>query len=141
MRGIVSVTRIARCEVCDRHLKIAQSSIFSSQGMSASPCGFIGLGIMGEGMVRCLIKAGRNVVVWNRSSAKSHALRDEVRPMLRAAAAPDALPSQAGLRRAQRHSPCTRPFLTPWTHLDFPRPALTASPSPRRLPTLSRCVT
>ena len=91
---------------------IAQSSIFSSPGMSASPCGFIGLGIMGEGMVRSLIKAGRNVVVWNRSSAKSHALRDEVRPMLRAAAAPDALPSQAGLRRAQRHSPCTRPFLT-----------------------------
>ena len=126
MRGIVSVTRIwfARCEVCDRHLKIAQSSIFSSQGMSASPCGFIGLGIMGEGMVRCLIKAGRNVVVWNRSSAKSHALRDEVRPMLRAAAARThsraklACAELSGTRHAPDRSSHHGPTLM--THLDSP---------------------
>ena len=33
--------------------------------------GFIGLGIMGVGMAGNLIKSGRNVVVWNRSTQKA----------------------------------------------------------------------
>jgi 3-hydroxyisobutyrate dehydrogenase-like beta-hydroxyacid dehydrogenase len=32
--------------------------------------GFIGLGIMGSGMVKNLVKAGHEVIVWNRSSSK-----------------------------------------------------------------------
>ena len=32
--------------------------------------GFIGLGIMGSGMVKNLVKAGHQVTVWNRSSTK-----------------------------------------------------------------------
>jgi 3-hydroxyisobutyrate dehydrogenase-like beta-hydroxyacid dehydrogenase len=32
--------------------------------------GFIGLGIMGSGMVKNLVKAGHKVIVWNRSSSK-----------------------------------------------------------------------
>mmetsp|Transcript_7010 Transcript_7010/g.16381 ORF Transcript_7010/g.16381 Transcript_7010/m.16381 type:complete len:301 (-) Transcript_7010:240-1142(-) len=36
--------------------------------------GFIGLGIMGEGMALNLLKAGRSLVVWNRSRSKCDAL-------------------------------------------------------------------
>jgi len=32
--------------------------------------GFIGLGIMGRGMTRNLLKAGRDVTVWNRTAAR-----------------------------------------------------------------------
>jgi len=39
--------------------------------------GFIGLGIMGEGMAKCLLKSGRKLHVWNRSTAKSTALASE----------------------------------------------------------------
>jgi len=42
------------------------------------PVGFIGLGIMGEGMLRNLIKAGHSLVVWNRSVDKSKALQEEL---------------------------------------------------------------
>ena len=43
----------------------------STSGAMASgkTCGFVGLGIMGEGMAKCLIKAGVNLVIWNRSAA------------------------------------------------------------------------
>ena len=44
--------------------------------------GFIGLGIMGEGMANCLVKAGLKLVVWNRSTGKSEAFK---------AAAPDSV--------------------------------------------------
>lgn len=36
--------------------------------------GFIGLGIMGQGMARNLLKAGFNVCVWNRTASKADAL-------------------------------------------------------------------
>ena len=32
--------------------------------------GFVGLGIMGQGMTRNLLKAGFNVRVWNRTSSR-----------------------------------------------------------------------
>eukprot|EP00320_Phaeocystis_rex_P000880 CAMPEP_0119063336 /NCGR_PEP_ID=MMETSP1178-20130426/6709_1 /TAXON_ID=33656 /ORGANISM="unid sp, Strain CCMP2000" /LENGTH=298 /DNA_ID=CAMNT_0007044701 /DNA_START=20 /DNA_END=916 /DNA_ORIENTATION=+ len=38
-------------------------------------CGFVGLGIMGEGMANCLLKSGVKLVVWNRSPGKAEALR------------------------------------------------------------------
>ncbi|KAG5175322.1 2-hydroxy-3-oxopropionate reductase [Tribonema minus] len=38
--------------------------------------GFIGLGIMGEGMVANLLKGDRNIVVWNRSQEKCQQLKD-----------------------------------------------------------------
>ena len=38
-------------------------------------CGFIGLGLMGNGMARCMLNAGRNLVVWNRSPEKSRELQ------------------------------------------------------------------
>ena len=40
-------------------------------------CGFIGMGIMGEPMARNLLKAGHDLVIWNRSAAKTNALADE----------------------------------------------------------------
>ncbi|HRL12656.1 MAG TPA: NAD(P)-binding domain-containing protein, partial [Aggregatilineales bacterium] len=36
--------------------------------------GFVGLGIMGRGMVRNLLKAGYGVRVWNRTASRSDAL-------------------------------------------------------------------
>ncbi|KAJ9473042.1 Glyoxylate/succinic semialdehyde reductase 1 [Diplonema papillatum] len=45
--------------------------------MSELPVGFIGLGIMGEGMVRRLATDGVKLVVWNRSRDKSEALKKE----------------------------------------------------------------
>lgn len=35
-----------------------------------APFGFIGIGIMGNGMAGCLLKGGRSLVVWNRDGAK-----------------------------------------------------------------------
>lgn len=35
---------------------------------------FLGLGLMGSGMASCLVQAGHDVTVWNRSSGKSEAL-------------------------------------------------------------------
>ena len=40
-------------------------------------CGFIGMGIMGEPMARNLLKAGHDLVIWNRSAPKTNALADE----------------------------------------------------------------
>ena len=37
----------------------------------SAPVGFIGLGIMGLGMARNLLRSGRTLVVWNRSVAKA----------------------------------------------------------------------
>eukprot|EP01043_Picozoa_sp_COSAG02_P047576 COSAG02_NODE_4576_length_5201_cov_4.622109_1_plen_45_part_10 len=42
--------------------------------MSSSAVGFIGLGIMGAGQARNLLRSGRSLVVWNRSLEKSQAL-------------------------------------------------------------------
>lgn len=39
--------------------------------------GFAGMGIMGSGMTRNLLKAGHNVVVWNRTQSKAEALRPD----------------------------------------------------------------
>ena len=36
--------------------------------------GFIGIGIMGEGMAGCLLKAGKSLVVWNRDATKAQKL-------------------------------------------------------------------
>lgn len=49
--------------------------------------GFIGLGLMGEGMARRLLGAGRSLVVWNRSTDKSAALLKES-PSVRVASTP-----------------------------------------------------
>ena len=38
--------------------------------------GFIGIGIMGEGMAGCLLKAGKSLVVWNRDATKAQKLAD-----------------------------------------------------------------
>ena len=43
----------------------------------SSPVGFIGLGIMGLGQARNLLRSGRSLVVWNRSLEKSEALMAE----------------------------------------------------------------
>ena len=51
------------------------TSTSTGGAMSGKTCGFVGLGIMGEGMAKCLIKSGVNLVVWNRSAAKAEALK------------------------------------------------------------------
>jgi 3-hydroxyisobutyrate dehydrogenase len=43
----------------------------------AERVGFIGLGIMGQGMTRNLLKAGIDVTVWNRTRQKAEALQAE----------------------------------------------------------------
>ena len=37
---------------------------------ATSPVGFVGVGIMGEGMAMNLAKGGKTLVVWNRSKGK-----------------------------------------------------------------------
>ena len=44
---------------------------------AAAPVGFIGLGIMGLGQARNLLRSGRSLVVWNRSVEKSEAFAAE----------------------------------------------------------------
>ena len=39
--------------------------------------GFVGLGIMGMGMARNLLKAGFDLTVWNRTASKADALAGE----------------------------------------------------------------
>ena len=41
----------------------------------AGSFGWIGVGIMGEGMAACLLKEGRSLVVWNRDASKAEALK------------------------------------------------------------------
>ena len=43
----------------------------------AAPVGFIGLGIMGLGQARNLLRSGKSLVVWNRSAAKAEAFKAE----------------------------------------------------------------
>jgi 3-hydroxyisobutyrate dehydrogenase len=43
----------------------------------AEKAGFIGLGIMGQGMARNLLKAGFDLTVWNRTTSKAEALSQE----------------------------------------------------------------
>lgn len=43
----------------------------------AAPVGFIGLGIMGIGQARNLLRSGKSLVVWNRSAAKAEAFSKE----------------------------------------------------------------
>ncbi|GAB4513205.1 MAG: NAD(P)-dependent oxidoreductase [Anaerolineae bacterium] len=45
--------------------------------MQGENIGFIGLGIMGQGMVRNLLKAGFTVCVWNRTTSKMQPLLEE----------------------------------------------------------------
>ena len=48
-----------------------------SKQSSSGTVGFVGLGIMGDGMARRLLGSGRKLVVYNRSAAKSEALKAE----------------------------------------------------------------
>ena len=50
--------------------------------------GFIGIGIMGEGMAGCLLKAGKKLVVWNRDTSKSTKLAKAYPSLVSVAAAP-----------------------------------------------------
>lgn len=50
--------------------------------------GFIGIGIMGEGMAGCLLKAGKKLVVWNRDASKSTNLAKAYPSLVTVAAAP-----------------------------------------------------
>jgi len=45
----------------------------------ASQIGFIGLGIMGRGMVKNLVEKGHSVAVWNRTAERAEALSKETR--------------------------------------------------------------
>lgn len=59
----------------------SQSSGRAAVAMSAAdasePRGFIGLGIMGLGMARCLLRAGYPLHVWTRNGLVSAALKAE----------------------------------------------------------------
>ena len=55
---------------------------------ASSPIGFIGIGIMGEGMARCLLNADCELVVWNRREEKSKALQAEAPAAVKIAETP-----------------------------------------------------
>ena len=65
-----------------------------TSGGNAEKLGYLGLGMMGFPMSRRLIKAGHDVTVWNRSSAKAAAL---VEAGAKAAACPRDVASAAGI--------------------------------------------
>ena len=46
------------------------ASLSSSASSSLGPVGFVGVGIMGEGMAMNLLKGGKTLILWNRSKAK-----------------------------------------------------------------------
>ena len=48
----------------------------------ANKVGWIGLGRMGEVMTKCLIKAGREVSVWNRTVSKAAPLAEYGAPVV-----------------------------------------------------------
>ena len=56
--------------------------------------GFIGLGIMGEGMASNLLKSGRSLIVWNRASEKCAKLAEAFPGLVTIAASPE----EVGLR-------------------------------------------
>ena len=53
--------------------------------------GFIGIGIMGEGMAGCLLKAGKKLVVWNRDASKAQKLAAAYPGLVTVAASPGAV--------------------------------------------------
>ena len=59
--------------------------------------GFIGLGIMGEGMIRNLLKAGVPVAVWNRSTDKSAAVKAEHPSLVEVVDSPAAVVAAASI--------------------------------------------
>ncbi|KAL1515278.1 hypothetical protein AB1Y20_001910 [Prymnesium parvum] len=63
----------------------------------AEAVGFIGLGLMGEGMARRLVGSGRSLVVWNRSIEKSEALRAESPEQVRVAQSPAGVFAESSL--------------------------------------------
>src|ERR1700689_4256798 len=65
-----------------------------ADGTRTEKLGYLGLGMMGLPMSRRLIKAGHDVTVWNRSSAKAAAL---VEAGAKAAAWPREVASTAGV--------------------------------------------
>ncbi|CAM9660589.1 unnamed protein product [Chrysoparadoxa australica] len=52
----------------------------STDAGEGTTVGFIGLGIMGNGMARCLVKGGRKLLVWNRSPEKCQKLLNDLGP-------------------------------------------------------------
>ena len=48
----------------------SMASLSSSASSSLGPVGFVGVGIMGEGMAMNLLKGGKTLILWNRSKAK-----------------------------------------------------------------------
>ena len=62
MRGLVCLLLISRC---------------GAASADVAPVGFIGLGIMGQGMARCLLSSGTPLHVWSRRSEVSEALAAE----------------------------------------------------------------
>mmetsp|Transcript_21551 Transcript_21551/g.67604 ORF Transcript_21551/g.67604 Transcript_21551/m.67604 type:complete len:301 (-) Transcript_21551:121-1023(-) len=60
----------------------------TSSSAPAPSLGWVGVGIMGAGMVSCLLKEGRSVVVWNRDAAKAEAIAAAYPSQCRVAASP-----------------------------------------------------
>ena len=58
--------------------------------------GFIGIGIMGEGMAGCLLKAGKSLVVWNRSADKAEAFAEIADELCAPGAAATSRPAAPG---------------------------------------------
>jgi 3-hydroxyisobutyrate dehydrogenase-like beta-hydroxyacid dehydrogenase len=77
----------------------------SSAGSSEDAVGFVGLGIMGEGMARNLLKDGRSLMVWNRSPGKAEALAEEFPGKVAVAATPQEVVESCGLTYAMLSTP------------------------------------
>lgn len=83
IRRMISLSRATAITLCFRLASV--SGMAAAEGgrgamrmsTATDARGFIGLGIMGDGMARNLLQGGYKLKVWNRSASKSEALRAE----------------------------------------------------------------
>lgn len=83
--------------------RLFSSSINDSKDNSV--IGFIGLGIMGNGMARCLLRENVPLKVWNRSGDKSEKLRSEYPELVAIASSPAEVVSQCSLTFSMLSTP------------------------------------
>uniref|UniRef100_A0A7S2V669 6-phosphogluconate dehydrogenase NADP-binding domain-containing protein n=1 Tax=Fibrocapsa japonica TaxID=94617 RepID=A0A7S2V669_9STRA len=70
------IRRLSSRAVCDVPRTVLRQAALSMSSQSSGKFGFVGLGIMGQGMAANLLKSGRDLVVWNRSEEKCQQLAE-----------------------------------------------------------------
>lgn len=63
-------------ELESHSISISQTQKLQNIVASAKTFGFLGVGIMGSGIVKNLLNSGHKVIIWNRDPSKSRKLED-----------------------------------------------------------------